>query len=51
MDWSSFQALVVMHMPEARLTSIDRPMQPSIAVMAGMTSSVTYRMPASMLDG
>jgi len=49
-DSSSVQALVAMQRPDSRSMSIDRPMQPSITVIAGMTSSATYRMPGSMSD-
>ena len=41
-------AVVTMHSPEVRSTIMDRPMQPSMAVTAGSTSSRTWAMPWSM---
>ena len=38
---SDDQDVVAMTRPVSRLTSRDRPMQPSMAVTAGMTSSLT----------
>ena len=38
-DSSESQLVVMMHRPESRSQSMDRPMQPGMVVTAGMTSS------------
>ena len=38
-DSSESQLVVMMHRPESRSRSMDRPMQPGMVVTAGMTSS------------
>ena len=38
---ADFQELVTMHSPDSRSTSVESPMQSSMAVTAGITSSRT----------
>src|SRR3954453_12707628 len=40
-----------MHRPESRSASIDSPMQPSIPITRGITSSRTFAIPSSMVCG
>src|SRR3954447_12870541 len=47
----SAHAVVTMHRPDSRWTSIDKPMQPSIVRTAGMTLSRTYAIPSSRAEG
>jgi hypothetical protein len=48
---TSSQALVMMHRPVWRSTSIDRPMKPSVCWTAGRTLSRVIAMPSSMALG
>ena len=45
------QALVTMQWPVTRLTSMDKPMQPSMVVIIGCTSSRTNAIPESIFCG
>ncbi|MGY1834374.1 hypothetical protein ACI79P_04610 [Blastococcus sp. SYSU DS0510] len=51
MTSASAQDVVTMQRPLSRSVSIDRPMQPSICWVAGITSLRVKAMPASRLSG